>query len=151
MTRNDLERLVKDGGIVSLGVPVNAESKAREILLSTSQAKLKAAVDRLAILQPVLDGHRPAKSLDQLPNGKEWLRRARKADIQYSNPLIGCIDFSDRQGWRGSHISETSEALITEIIRKSFVSTLASKKAAAYGEYRRVCKERGRAPVHSNY
>ena len=149
MTRNDLERLVKDGGIVSLGVLVNAESKAREILLSTSPAKLKSAVDRLAILQPVLDGHRPAKSLAQLPNWKEWLQRARKADIQYSNPLIGCIDFSDRQGWRGSHISETSEELITEIIQKSFVSTLASKKAAAYGEYRRVCKERGRAPVSS--
>ena len=147
MTRKDLERMLKDGGIVSLGVPVNAEAEARKTLLSTSPAKLKAAVDRLAILQPVLDGIRSAKSLLQLHNAKEWLRRARKADIQYSNPLIGCIDFRDRQGWRGSHISEPSETLIKEVIEKTYVSKLASKKSAAYREYLRICKERGRTPV----
>ena len=148
MTRQDLERLLKDRQISSMGVPIDPADKARKILLGTPPRLLAPALQRLAILQPVLDGKRAAKGIaKRLANGKTWLRRARASALEYGNALIGCIDGRNKQGWRGSHVSEQSEKLITEAIDKEYLTAQAPGQSAAYGAYRNLCKARGCAPV----
>ena len=148
MKTSDLKQFLKDRQISSLGVPANREEAARKILLSTSPETLSSALNRYEIIRPILDGNKKRSCLPKnLRNAKEWLRRARLANINYQNPLIGCIDDRSSQGWHGSHISEASEALIREAIDTKFMSIMAPKKAAAYGFYRELCKERGQSPV----
>src|SRR5258708_90989 len=91
---------------------------------------------------------RAAKGIAKhVANGKTWLRKARASLLEYGNALIGCIDGRARQGWRGSHLKEQSEEVVTEVIKAEYLSKLAPKKSAAYGAYRNICKSRGYAPV----
>ena len=148
MTRAELEKLLGEKQISSLGTPVNPDDAARKILQSTSPDKLFPAVNRCGILMPVLDRKKRLRDIkDKLANAKKWLARARAAIVKYGNPLIGCIDQRSSQGWRGSHISEVSEKTIRDSIESHYLTSLAPTKSAAYGKYCILCKERGVAPV----
>lgn len=148
VTRAELEQLIKDKQISSLGVPKDSREVAKKILLSTPPARLRAALERAAIIKPVLEGTlRPKDARDRLPNFSTWLRRAKEAVKRYGSALIGLIDGRERQGHHGSHLSPADEAAISEVIESVYASNRAPKKCAAYAKYRLICKERGRRAV----
>lgn len=148
VTRQELEQLLKDRQISSLGVPVSGADLAKKILLSTPPRRLKAALERLAVIKPVLEGKaRPKDARKRMSNFATWLGRAKKAAKEMGSALVGLIDGRDRQGHRGSHLSPAAEAIISEIIKEVYASSAAPKKCSAYAKYRQVCKDRGARPV----
>jgi len=148
ITRKELERLLKDKQISSLGVPKDSTETAKKILLSTPPERLRAALERLAVIKPVLEGKlRPKDARNRLPNFSTWLRRAKNAVREFGSAVIGLIDGRQRQGHHGSHLSVADEAVISEVIESVYATNRAPKKCAAYARYRRVCTERCRRPV----
>lgn len=148
VTRQELEALLKQKQISSLGVPVNNADRAKKILLSTPPHRLNAALERLAIIDPVLRGKmRSKEARARMPNFTNWLSRGREALQEFGSAIIGLIDGRDRQGQHGSHLSTTAEAIVEEVITAHYASDRAPKKCSAYAKYRNVCKERGATPV----
>lgn len=148
ITRKELELLLKDKQISSLGVPTDKTDEAKKILLTTSPTRLQKALERLAIILPVIDGKaRSKEARSRLRNFSTWLKRGKEALKNYGNVLIGLIDGRERQGHHGSHLSPADDALVSEIIESVYASNRAPKKCSAYADYRRACKNRGQTPV----
>lgn len=148
ITRKELELLLKEKQISSLGVPTDKTDEAKKILLTTSPTRLQKALERLAIILPVIDGKaRPKEARSRLRNFSSWLKRGKEALKNYGNVLIGLIDGRERQGHHGSHLSPADDALISEIIESVYASDRAPKKCSAYAKYRQTCKDRGQTPV----
>lgn len=148
ITRQELEQLLKDKQISSLGVPSDNRDAAKKILLSTSPERLKAALERYAIIRPVLEGKlRPKDARLRMSNFSTWLSRAKAAAREMESALVGLLDGRHRQGRHGSHLSPAAEAQIAEVIEQVYASNRAPKKCAAYGSYRSLCKKRCVQPV----
>lgn len=107
-------------------------------------AAINEAFRRFEIIKPVLRGEATRRSLDK--EGRRWLKKFRLAVAEHGAGFVGLIPQYDQRGFRGSHLGEDAEKIISALVKLRATDRNVSPDLVSYGQLRTQCKNAGVTP-----
>jgi putative transposase len=152
LTNAHFQALVCSGkaqGLSRSPEPDRLRVQVRERLLSARPADLAEANRRYAIIQPVLQGHRPKATTTPARTIRFWLARYREAVQQLGCGYIGLLPRVQYSGNRHPRLPAEVVAAMDEFIEHDYETHKQKRKAEVYGELVNYCQSKGLVTIPS--